>query len=301
MDNHERIKAVQRMQEYINDNINERIVMDQLCKAAGYSKWHSIRIFKDLTGKTPFEYIRELRLTQAARNIRDNSHVNIMEIALDTGYESHEGFLKAFSLFFGVNPKEYSNTKQPLNYFSPTPIIHYYLLLKSKENMNMRKETRVVTATIIEKPACKLVLLRGIKSTDYFSYCEEMGCDIWGVLESIPEAIDKVAFVELPPTMITGGTGRVACAVEVPTDFNSSVPIDCSIIDIPEHKAIWFQGAPYEEENWFGEAHSEMNQAVKNYKPELHGLTFASDTYPIFHYGTSAETGCREVVPVRNL
>lgn len=301
MNNFERINAVQRIQNYINDNIDEKITMDQLCRVAGYSRWHTLRIFKELISKTPFEYIRKLRLTQAAREIKDNSHVNIMEVAIDTGYESHEGFLKAFSLFFGVNPKEYSNSKQHLNYFSPTPIIHYYLLLKSKENPNMSKETRVITATVIEKPACKLVLLRGITSTDYFSYCEEMGCDIWGVLESIPGALDKVAFVELPPAMILNGTSKVACAIEVPIDFNSTVPTGCDIVDIPACKMIWFQGAPYEDENWFGGAHSEMSQAISNYKPELFGLVFAKDTLPLFHYGTSAEKGCREVIPVKKL
>ena len=64
---------------------------------------------------------------------------------------------------------------------------------------------------------------------------------------------------------------------------------------------IWFQGAPYEDENWFGGAHAEMNQAIENYRPELYGYKFAKDLYPCFHYGTSAATGCRAVIPVRAL
>ncbi|MGI6659693.1 MAG: hypothetical protein ACOX4N_09885 [Dethiobacteraceae bacterium] len=40
-----------------------------------------------------------------------------------------------------------------------------------------RKVSPVVTVTVIERPARKLILLRSKKATDYFSYCEEKGCD----------------------------------------------------------------------------------------------------------------------------
>jgi len=49
------------MQDYINDNINSPITLSDLAKAAGYSQWHSARMFKELTGKSPFEYMRALR------------------------------------------------------------------------------------------------------------------------------------------------------------------------------------------------------------------------------------------------
>ena len=53
MDNREAVYAVSRMQEYIDGHINEMITLRQLADAAGYSPWHSARIFKELTGKTP--------------------------------------------------------------------------------------------------------------------------------------------------------------------------------------------------------------------------------------------------------
>ena len=71
MESWEKINAVQRMQDYINEHIAEPITLQMLAKAAGYSPWHSARIFKELTGKTPFEYIRELRLSKAAIRLRD--------------------------------------------------------------------------------------------------------------------------------------------------------------------------------------------------------------------------------------
>ena len=165
----------------------------------------------------------------------------------------------------------------------------------------MFENTRTVTVTVIEKPACKLILKRGITSTDYFGYCEEMGCDTWEILEAIPQGLGGVPFLELPLSMITPGTSKAACALEVPADYNDKIPEGFEIIDLPAFWYMWFQGAPYDDENHFGGAHEELGRAIENYKPELYGYEFAKDSAPHFHYGTSAATGCKEMIPVRRL
>lgn len=66
-----------------------------LAKAAGYSSWHSFRIFKELTGKMLLEYIRELRLSRAAVKLRDDNS-KIVDVAFDFVFNSHVGFKRAF-------------------------------------------------------------------------------------------------------------------------------------------------------------------------------------------------------------
>lgn len=61
-------------------------------------------------------------------------------------------------------------------------------------------EARTVTATFITKPACKLIIKRGILSTDYFSYCDEIGCDIWNTLEKVVAYIITIYFLERYPS-----------------------------------------------------------------------------------------------------
>lgn len=63
----EPIKAVIRMQDYIHQNIKNELTVDDICSEAGYSKRHSLRIFKELLNKTVFEYMRDLRLTMVTR------------------------------------------------------------------------------------------------------------------------------------------------------------------------------------------------------------------------------------------
>ena len=71
MDRREHINAVQRMQSYIEAHLQEPITLHMLAGAAGYSPWHAAKIFKALTGKSPFEYIRAVRLSRAAVRLRD--------------------------------------------------------------------------------------------------------------------------------------------------------------------------------------------------------------------------------------
>lgn len=302
MDTWEKLNAAQRMQDYIHQHLNEKIALEDICKASMYSKWHSFRIFKEVFHKTPFEYVRALRLTNAARNIKEDSDANIIDVAMDVGFVSHEGFTKAFQRYFGVNPGKYrSHIPRQFMYFEPTSILRYHLLLSSKEYVEMAENQRTVTVTIIEKPNCKLILKRGIKSEGYFEYDAEMGCDTFEILEAVPNALEKVVFVELPPKMITPGTSRAAAALEVPLDFSGDMPEGFEMIDLPSHLYMWFNGAPYEDESMFGVAHEELYRAIANYKPELYGYEYVKDSAPIFNYFASSVTGVRQMIPVRRL
>ena len=91
------------MQDYIERHITEPITLHMIAQAAGYSPW-TARMFKEFTGKTPFEYIRALRLSRAAVKLRDED-IKIIDVALDFVFDSHEGFTRAFSREFGMSPR----------------------------------------------------------------------------------------------------------------------------------------------------------------------------------------------------
>jgi len=132
MERWEIINAVQRMQDYIADNINMPITLSDIAKAAGYSQWHSARIFKEFTEKSPFEYLRALRLSKAALQLRDK-RTKIIDVAFDFVFNSHEGFTRAFTKQFGMPPKKYSESAKPIQLFMPHRIRDYYLTLQKGE------------------------------------------------------------------------------------------------------------------------------------------------------------------------
>ena len=206
MDRWEVINAVQRMQNYMEENIHRPITMGDLARASGYSQWHSARIFKEYTGKSPFEYLRSLRLTKAARILRDEKP-KIIDVALDFVFDSHEGFTRAFMKEFGVSPKRYSGNPKPVKLFMHHGVRDYYLTLQRGEmKMAQEKKPGTVFVQVVERPRRKVILKRGNKAAHYFEYCEEVGCDIWETLTGIKESMSEPAGMWLPENLVAPGT-----------------------------------------------------------------------------------------------
>lgn len=67
----EQIEAVQRMQDYIESHLRERMTLEDLANAAGYVPEHACRIFSRHVGLSPIEYARARRLSRAALELRD--------------------------------------------------------------------------------------------------------------------------------------------------------------------------------------------------------------------------------------
>ena len=129
---------------------------------------------------TPADYIRRLRLSKSALRLRDES-CKIIDIALELGFGSVDGYQRAFFREFGCNPREYAKSPIPIYLFTP-----YGVKYQKPRKENQMKTVRNVFVQIIEKPQRKVIIKRGIKAADYFTYCEEVDCDVWGLLTSIP-------------------------------------------------------------------------------------------------------------------
>lgn len=97
---------VQIVVDYIILNPTEKYTPEKMAKLASLSKQRFSSLFKDNTGKTPMEYVREIRLTTAARKLL-LSDKNINEIAYDVGYEDTNYFIRKFKAAFGFTPNQY--------------------------------------------------------------------------------------------------------------------------------------------------------------------------------------------------
>ncbi|MDP4146540.1 MAG: AraC family transcriptional regulator [Bacillota bacterium] len=299
MERWEKVQAVQKMQDYIKDNINKEIKIEELAKAAGYSKRHAVRIFKELIGRTPLEYIRAIRLTESAKNLL-YSQDNILDIAVNCLFDTHEGFTRAFSNEFGIAPQKYRNEKPPVKYFVQYPIKHYYSYLKNKEKENMKKSETIdlCMISIVKRPKRKLILMRASNAHDYWSFCEEKSCDWEGLFNSIDCKMDKAAILELPKEFITEGTTNCAAGVEVPYEYAGKIPEGCDCVVLTEGEMMYFQSEPFENEDEFGKAIDKVNRAIKAYNPKQYGYEYALELAPKYNYGASKEMGAKQAVPV---
>jgi AraC-like DNA-binding protein len=292
-----RTEAVQRMQEYIAQNVTEPITLRDLAKCAGYSAFHSARLFKELTGKSPFEYIRALRLTRAALRLRDEK-TRVLDVALDFVFDSHEGFTRAFSKEFGITPRRYGKSPPPIRLFMPYSVRDQQRLLKGELKMEPNNANQTVFVQVIERPARKLILKRGRQANDYFEYCDEIGCDVWGILSSVKEALYEPIGMWLPEALRPAGTSVYAQGVEVPEDYSGETPEGFEIISLKPCKMMIFQGPPYKEED-FGSAIADLWEVMKAYTPELYGFEWADGDGPRFQLEPQGYRGYIEGRPVR--
>ncbi|OAB48002.1 helix-turn-helix domain-containing protein [Paenibacillus antarcticus] len=291
------VMAVQTMQEYIDAHIYEEITLKQLSNVAGYSSWHASRIFKDIIGRSPFDYIRALRLSKAALVLRDDEY-KIIDVALDYVFDTHEGFTRAFSKEFGLSPKKYSQNTPPIQLFMPERVFDTYREFhKGEMNMSENKVTKTVFVQIIERPARKVLLKRGIKAIGYFAYCEEVGSDVWSMLTSVKEAIYEPIGMWLPKHLITKGTSLYVQGVELPTDYNNAVPEGYDLIDLPPCKLMIFQGEAYNDDDFMDEI-GEVWDHIEKFDPTIYGYNWAPEVAPRFQLAPMGYRGYIEARPV---
>lgn len=261
----EQIEAVQRMQDYIAAHLSENITLADLANEALFSPWHARRIFIAYTGLTPSDYIRRLRLRRSALRLRDEN-CSITEVAFDLGFGSVDGYTRAFAREFGCNPKQYALNPTPIALFTP-----YGVKYKNRERrINAMKETKNIFVQAIDKPERKVIIKRGVKATEYWTYCNEVGCDVWGILTSIKSISGEPVCLWLPKKYVLPNTSEYVQGVEVPYDYKGEIPDGFDVITLPAAKYLMFQGEPFAEAD-FGAAIEEVQNAIKKYNPEVIG------------------------------
>lgn len=299
MNNSDAIRAVRRMQRYIAAHIDQTITLRQLAQVAGYSPYHSARLFSRYTGRAPLSYIRSLRLSRAALRLRDGAP-RVIDVALDYMFDSHEGFTRAFTREFGISPHKYSMEPVPIRLFMPESA-GCGLLKDETEAQKMQESNAIPIFTqVIERPARKLLLKRGIAAEEYFAYCGEVGCDVWGVLCSIREALYEPVGIWLPDHLIAPGTSRYVHGVELPQDYAGDVPEGFDLIDLPPCTLMVFQGPQFDDE-YFAEAVGQVWRALETYDPTLYGYEWDPQAAPRMQLAPQGSRGYIEMRPVKRI
>jgi AraC-like DNA-binding protein len=286
----EQRKAVRIMQDYISEHINENINITDLAAASSFSPWYARRLFLKHLGMTPAVYIRRLKLSKSALRLRDEN-CQILDVAMDMGFGSVDGYQRAFRREFGCNPKEYSTSPVPVWLFTPT------LIIDTERKVSDVSEIRNVFIQLVEKPARKVIIKRGIKAKEYWSYCQEVGCDVWGLLTSIKSISGEPVCLWLPKEMRKPVENEYVQGVEVEQDYDGVIPEGFEIIELPAAKYLLFRGEPFAEED-YESAIRELWDAEKKYNPEFIGYQW-DDSNPRIQLEPIGERGYIELVPVK--
>lgn len=286
-----KIDAVCKMQDYIASHYDENITLFDLSKVSLYSPWHSHRIFKELTNITPADYIRRYKLSKSALELRDNK-CRIIEIALKYGFFSQEGYQRAFYKEFKTNPFEFAKNPTPICLFFP------YKVIEKKERKTMENAKHIFITKIL-KPRRKVIIKRGIKATEYFEYCNEVGCDVWGTLMSIKGIGEEPVCMWLPKKYVKENTSTYVQGVEVELTYKGKLPDGYDLIELPEQTYLMFQGEPFLEEN-FESAILDLWEAMKKYDPRPLGYIIDKEN-PRIQLEPIGSRGYIELLPVSKI
>jgi AraC family transcriptional regulator len=104
---------------YIESHLGDDLSLESIAQDVGVSPYHLSRAFSTTTGYGPSLYVRARRLSRAAKTLLHGAQ-DILAVALDAGYGSHEAFTRAFKQHFGLTPEQLrARPATNLNFLEP--------------------------------------------------------------------------------------------------------------------------------------------------------------------------------------
>ena len=134
----ERFECLKNSLKYIEDNLRGEVDHSIAAKKACLSKFYYYRMFGIVTGMSLSEYIRNRKMSLAAKEIKESDR-RIIDIAMDFGYSSQESFSRAFKSVHGISP---SMAKKPGINLKAFPPISFQLQLKGDVEMEYKIEKK---------------------------------------------------------------------------------------------------------------------------------------------------------------
>jgi AraC family transcriptional regulator len=101
------VHRFQKTLEYIDTHLSDDLSLDRLSRIAAFSKHHFLRQFSELFGLGIYQYVQLNRLKRASYRLAFRQGQSVIDIALESGYDSPESFARAFKKSTGQTPTEF--------------------------------------------------------------------------------------------------------------------------------------------------------------------------------------------------
>lgn len=99
-------QKLQRVIDYIKDNLEGNITLEEVAASVELSPYHFARLFKQSIGLAPYQYITECRIKRA-KQLLANDELSYAEISYQLGFATQSHFIKVFRKYAGLTPKAY--------------------------------------------------------------------------------------------------------------------------------------------------------------------------------------------------
>ena len=101
---------LRRVQEFINENLEEDMGLAEIAAVAGLSQFHFARSFRKTTGMTPQQYLMQQRI-ERAKELLSRADLPIVEVSLRTGFKNQSHFTTLFRKMTKLTPKTWRELK----------------------------------------------------------------------------------------------------------------------------------------------------------------------------------------------
>lgn len=311
---------VDEIDSCIKNYEDEALTLRCLSRRLGYSEFYTTRKFREISGMQLRDYLRHRKLAFALKEVRD-SDKNLLHIAFDYGFSSHEAFTRAFKAAYGITPSEYR--KNPLPVVLRTkinPFDRYFLGLGEIGMMKSDEDVKIYFVTI---PAHKFMHIKNYESNGYWDFWQKQslipGQDretICGLLDSIKGKLDDdggsepnsgsgqiMAYINDPDGRLCDwGYPRTEChGVRLPADYDGEVPPQLMMIDVPEAEYIVFEHGPFDYEQENRSVEEKIEKAMADF--DFSGTGYCYDTQPgrILYFYFNPEQYFKYIRPVKKI
>ncbi|WP_100065932.1 helix-turn-helix transcriptional regulator [Miniphocaeibacter massiliensis] len=311
---------VDEIDKCIKNYNSEDLTLKSLSNSLGYSEFYMTRKFKEIAGIQFRDYLRYRKLGFALKEIRDTDR-NIVNIAFDYGFSSHEAFTRAFKKAYGITPTEYRKNPKPVVLRTKiSPFDRYFLGLGE---IGMIKSTEDIKTYFITIPAHKFLHIKNYESNGYWDFWEKQSviegqdCDtICGLLDSIKGKLDDdegsesdassgqvMAYInDSKGRLCDWGFLRTECyGVRLPIDYNGEIPPQMQMIDIPEGEYIVFEHGRFDYEQEHRSLEEKIEKAMSEFSFEDTGYSYDKEEGRIMYFHFDPERYWKYIRPVKRV
>lgn len=311
---------VDEIDRCIKQNNNEAITLRTLSRKFGYSPFYITRKFKEISGMKFRDYVRLRKLAFALKEVRDSER-DLLDIALDYGFSSHEAFTRAFKAMYGVPPREYRKKPVPLVLRTKiNPFDRYFLGIGE---IGMTKSAKDIQIYFVTIPAHKFLYIKNYESNGYWDFWQKQSkipgqdCEtICGLLDSIQGKLDDngesemssgcgqiMAYMQDPKGKpFCYGIPRAECyGVRLPYDYKGEVPSQMLLTDIPEAEYIVFEHGPFDYEQENCSVEKKIAEAIASFDFADTGYSYDTSSGRIAYFYHDPKQFWKEIRPVKKV
>lgn len=293
----EYVETVQHMIEWIERNLYQTKVLEQLSREIGYSPWYCSVLFHDVTKKTLKSYVTGRRLARATEEIRD-SNDRIIDIAIKYGYSSQEAMSRVFKEQYGCTPAAYR--KNPV----PIPLQNYKVVLfpeYDEERIKTMEESRLAVR-VEHIPAHKYLGIWEERATNYGEFWEYHDCDeVCGFVTSMDKMAHPIVTAHTAGWNKSNGKNVYFYGTGIEMDYSGPIPEGFEIREFPESDYLVFSYPTFD----FLKENSDVMGAVEklawNFDPGSMGYKWNEEVNQDYQRHYPEKLGYQVLRPVKKM